>query len=233
MSQSLDLYRLQSIDAQRDQACARVKEIERIMNEDRRVIEATELVNRSKRDLENTRRRLHQAEENVQSQTIKIEETEAALYSGRVRNPKELQDLQNEVAALKRHLETLENNQLEIMIAVEKAEEAQAKVEETLNRLLTQVKQEQAGLLGEREHLQRDLERLENEHAILANSIPDQSRQLYERLRQQKRGLAVARVTENACSACGTTLTPAEWQAARAPHQISLCPTCGRILYAG
>jgi uncharacterized protein involved in exopolysaccharide biosynthesis len=46
-------------------------------------------------------------------------------------------------------------------------------------------------------------------------------------------GLALATVADESCEACGSSLTPAEIQAAKAPGRITLCPSCGRILYAG
>ena len=61
---------------------------------------------------------------NVNKQKVKIEQSEASLYSGNVTNPKELQDLQNEAAALKRYLVTLEDRQLEAMLEVETAEQS-------------------------------------------------------------------------------------------------------------
>ena len=55
---------------------------------------------------------LRVAEAEAEAQKIKIEHTEASLYGGSVHNPKELQDLQRDVASLKKHLTTLEERQL-------------------------------------------------------------------------------------------------------------------------
>lgn len=57
----------------------------------------------SQADLHNTRHDLKTAEAEAEAQKIKIEQTEASLYGGSVHNPKELQDLQREVASLKKH----------------------------------------------------------------------------------------------------------------------------------
>ncbi|MFN2235225.1 MAG: C4-type zinc ribbon domain-containing protein [Anaerolineales bacterium] len=45
-------------------------------------------------------------------------------------------------------------------------------------------------------------------------------------------GVAVAKVEDRACKACGSTLTASLNQAARSPSQIVFCDSCGRILYA-
>ncbi len=66
-------------------------------------------------------RAVKQAEVDAQNQRLKIEQIEASLYSGKGHSPKELLDLQDDVAALKRHLITLEDTQLEAMLAAEES----------------------------------------------------------------------------------------------------------------
>ena len=46
----------------------------------------------------------HKSEDEAQSQQIKIQQAELSLYGGLVRNPKELQDLQADIASLKETL---------------------------------------------------------------------------------------------------------------------------------
>lgn len=233
MSQSSDLYRLQHIDTQQDQAQARLREIEQILQSDPALRRAESVLAEAEKNLQATQKALKSAEEAVETQNIKIEQSEAALYGGKVHNPKELQDLQNEVKSLKKYLITLEDSQLEAMIAQEEAEEKYQASQAGLAETQKQASEEKAGLRGERDGLLKDLERLASERQVIAKVIPESNLTLYLRLRQQKRGVAVAEVQDSTCSACGATLTPAERQTARSPHQLSLCPSCGRILYAG
>ena len=122
MSQPFKLFRLQQLDSQLDQGRGRLREIEATLNDSAALNQAQERASQAEAGLVTAQKTLNRAEENVQAQQIKIEQTEAALYGGKVRNPKELQDLQNESAALKRFLDTLEERQLEALIAVEEAE---------------------------------------------------------------------------------------------------------------
>lgn len=233
MSLSSDLFRLQKIDTQRDQAYSRVREIEAILRRDEALIQAQDFAASAERNLMTAQMNLKKMEEAARLHSIKIEQNQASLYGGHVRNPKELQDLQNESAALKRHLAILEDDQIEAMIAVEAAEKeleiARSKVKDAEAKAV----EKQASLLGERDRLQRDITQIESERLSLARSIPAENINAYERLRQQKRGIAVARATDETCSICGAMLTPKEWQLARSPHQLFYCPSCGRILYAG
>ena len=224
---------MQKIDSQRDQAANRIREIDKIIAADQTLRQAQETLSGAEKTLREAQRALHAAEEVVQMQNNKIELNQAALYGGKVRNPKELQDLQNESAALKRHLAVLEDQQLESMLALETAENLHLDAEKRMKLTIGQVGEQQAALIGERDRLIKMIERLDAERLAASHSLPSDSIVLYERLRPNKHGMAVTSVSEKTCDACGHTLTPGEWQAARAPNQLCFCPSCGRILYAG
>lgn len=233
MSRSFSLYRLQRIDSQMDRLEARLAEIEIALGQDTALRKAKAQVDQASAHLEEELKSLRRAEEAVQGQRIKIEQTEATLYGGKVRNPKELQDMQNEAAALKRYLGVLEDRQLEAMISVEAAENdlAAAKSAQEKSRAESAVKN--SSLMAEEENLSRELERLSGERSAATPSIEDQDLALYEQLRKQRRGVAVAKVSDNACDACGSTLNSTLLNMARLPSQIARCDVCGRILYGG
>ncbi|HSK67413.1 MAG TPA: hypothetical protein VK888_10815, partial [Anaerolineales bacterium] len=122
MSAALGLYRLQQVDSQMDQARARLKTIQQTLENDAELRAASDLLASAEDRLREAERLLKQSEQEVEKQRTKIQLAEASLYGGRVHNPKELQDLQQDVASLKRHLETLEERQLEAMEVAEQAE---------------------------------------------------------------------------------------------------------------
>ncbi len=233
MSQPFKLYRLQQVDSQLDQARARLHQIEITLNENSALQQAQARYEDSEVRLNDARKALHRAEEEVRAQGIKIEQSEASLYGGKIHNPKELQDLQKEIAALKRHNSVLEDRQIECMIAVEDAEGVSQQAGIELKAVQEQMAGQHAALFKERDSLVKDIHRMEQERHATAATIEADDIQLYEQLRQARRGVAVAKVSDNACSACGSTLTPAAMQAARSPNQLTRCSFCGRILYAG
>ena len=233
MNLSFKLYRLQQIDSQLDRAQARLREIETALSEDQAVRQAKTRLQEADDALQSNRKLLRQAEDAVQEQRLKIEQTQATLYSGRVRNPEELPDLQNEAAALKRYRSVLEDRQLEAMIAVEEAEAVQKTAAADLETVISKFAQQHSDLTKEQNILLSDIERVENERKATVSSIPEDALKLYEQLRQQRRGVAVAKVTDKACSACGSTLNAVLLSAARSPNKISRCDICGRILYGG
>ena len=232
MSAALGLYRLQQVDSQIDQIQARLKWIQQTLENDLDLRMASEQLATAETRHTEAERALRLTETEVEKQNSKIQQAETSLYGGRVHNPKELQDLQKDVSSLKRHLETLEERELEAMIAVESAEKD---LESSKNRLAlvnSKLHEQNQDLNVERETLQRSLERLSAERLAVVTDIANQTLNVYEQLRRQKRGLAISTIAENACEACGTTLTPSQQQNARSTSQLFHCPTCGRILYA-
>jgi predicted nucleic acid-binding Zn-ribbon protein len=233
MSKPFILFRLQQIDNKINSARSRLDEIEIALKDDsrlRRVQEQTETISQT---LQEAQKALQTAERNVQDQQAKIQQSEAILYSGKVRNPKELQDIQSEAVALKSYLIVLEDRQLDTMMIVEEAEIKHKEVSKNLKSVEAETTAKVTNLEQEKLNLLRDLDLLESErHVAIGGASPDDLK-IYELLRTQKNGVAVAKVSGKNCMACGSTLTAALLQAAQSPNQLTRCASCGRILYVG
>jgi predicted nucleic acid-binding Zn-ribbon protein len=231
MSQTLSLYRLQQTDSQIDRIQARLQANQKILDDDVELHLAKEQAETATVHLHSVDQGLKETELAVQSQRIKIEQTESSLYGGKGYSPKELQDMQNDVAALKRHHITLEDTQLEAMLAAEEAEKIYQTAQARLQAAIKSSAEQNQNLQDEQVTLQKELQKLFAERGANAGTIPAEALGLYDQLRQQRRGIAVAVISDKSCSACGSGLSPAQIQASRSSSQIALCPSCGRILY--
>jgi uncharacterized protein len=231
MSQVLDLYRLQKIDSRRDQISIRLLEIDKIISEDQTLTQAEAQSEKGKQLLHKNKTTLKVSEDAVRSQQLKIEETTSALYGGLIKNPKELQDLQQEIISIKKQLVKSEDQQLEAMISVEQAEAQFQLSLSNISVVKAQMISKHSTLIGEQTNLRKEYDKLDTERQAVISSISLESLKLYDRLRVQKRGIAVTTLKDSSCDSCGATLTRSEWQLARSPTQISYCPSCGRILY--
>lgn len=232
MSAALGLYRLQQVDSRIDQIQARLKAIQQTLENDLELRAATDQLAAAETEHRDAERALKSSEAEVEKQRIKIEQAEASLYGGQVHNPKELQDLQKDIASLKRHLETLEERELQAMLSVEDIEKELQTAKTTLERVQLNLKEQNQDLARESETLNKELERLHSEHQAVLTNIATQALNVYDQLRKQKRGIAVTTVADSSCEACGTTITASQQQNARSASQLFHCPTCGRILYA-
>jgi predicted nucleic acid-binding Zn-ribbon protein len=212
---------------------ARLSRVGEILGDNVELREALEGVKSADEVWFEAERNRRRSEEEAQGQQIRIQQAESSLYGGKVQNPKELQDLQADIGSLKRHLAALEERELEAMLRSEEAQAALGQAQEKLQKLQVRLSDEHRELIAQQEALQRDLQSLRAEREAAVSAVAAERLSIYEDLRRERRGVAVAEVSEDACGACGTTLTAALQQSARHTTQLVHCPSCGRILYAG
>jgi uncharacterized protein len=233
MSRPFKLYRLQQIDSQLDWIKNRLADIDTALREDEQVRTARVIAEKADQNLQQAQKALRRAEDEVRSQRIKIEQSEASLYGGKIHNPKELKDLENEVASLKRFLSVLEDRQLEAMLAEEEALNIQRQAGQAYKQAQSEFEVRGAELIQEQQKISRDQARLEAERSSATGVIEPEDLAIYMQLRKNRRGVAVAKVVDRACSACGSTLNAALLNAVHSPNQLNLCDACGRVLYIG
>jgi predicted nucleic acid-binding Zn-ribbon protein len=232
MSRSTILYELQVIDRQLDQNHNRLGEIAAILADDSKIVSAKNQLKSVNVVLEDATKSLREAEKKVRDQRLKIKQTDAKLYGGKIRNPKELQDLQDEYEALKRFLSVLEDRQLECMLDVDDKNDQMVAAQDVLHKSLEKYQRLDNQLTLERFKIEEENQKFELKRISKSEFIPEDDLRIYERLRKQRFGVAISMVNDRACSACGATLTAALAQSARSPSQITYCETCGRILCA-
>lgn len=232
MSASFGLFRLQQVDSRISRIETRLAKIQEILGNDAELREALGQIKAAEADQTNSERIQQKSEEETHSQQVKIQQTESSLYGGSVHNPKELQDLQADIVSLKKHLANLEERELEAMLKTEAAQTALQATQVGMKNIQAHLANEHRQLLDEQASLMRDLKSLQSERSATTNEVLAEMLAVYEDLRMEKRGVAVAEASENSCSACGSTLSPAVQQSARRAAQLVYCPSCGRILYA-
>jgi predicted nucleic acid-binding Zn-ribbon protein len=233
MSQVITLYRLQKIDSQRDKLHMRLNEIERDIKEDAILNEAHIMHAQALANQRGAHEQVRSTEEAVSVVQIKLEHNQSAQFGSQQHSPKELQDLQSEQTALERRRNELEEEQINAMLILEQADVVMTQVGTNLSEAEQHSISRLSLLRGEQVSIQAELEKSITERQAILSSIPGSLAESYEKLRTQKKGLAVTIISDESCAACGSSLTPRECQLARSPTTINYCPSCGRILYAG
>ncbi len=232
MSTALLLYRLQQIDSRLGQVTTRLSAIRSLLENNAELNAARQQLEAVQQEQHEAEKALKNAEYEAANQRVKLEQVESSLYSGKIQSPKELQDLQNEIASLKRRLGALEDTQLEAMMGVEaalaKLGMAQKELEITQGKIIS----ENATLQTEQSTLQKEADNLNAQRLAVLPAINAETLGLYDSLRQKRSGLAVSVVLENSCNTCGASLTPGYAQSVRTSAQLVHCPMCGRILYS-
>ncbi|MEI7845766.1 MAG: hypothetical protein WCK35_08190 [Chloroflexota bacterium] len=232
MSLTLPLYRLQQIDSRLKLVTARLVSIKNTLENNAELQAASKQYEEAKVRYLQIEKSLKNSEYESATHRIKLEQVEASLYSGRIQNPKELQDLQKEIASIKRNLSAVEDHQLELMMSIEECQVAIITTQKTYEQTQGKVISANASLRTELNSLEKETENLNAQRLAVLPAIDTVSINLYDALRQKRSGLAVSQVIENACDTCGASLTPGLAQSVRTSSQLVLCPMCGRILYS-
>lgn len=229
MNESSHLYRLQCLDSEADARRQRLREIEAALGESEMLRQARRAVEDIQAQAQRCVLRQRDLELQVQGLADKIARSEQHLYNGTIKNPKELDDLQKDIASLRRRRQQLEDELLEVMIEREEVEKAHTQAQEYLGEVEAGWSAQQANLLSERDALQGRLVEIERARATLLTQIEDDILSTYQQLRRRKGGVAVAQVLDGACGACGVALSPGlEWQLRQGKQ--ARCSNCERIL---
>jgi uncharacterized protein len=157
---------------------------------------------------------------------------EQRLYSGSVKNPREMSDLQDKIASLGHRREALEEPLLEAMMESEQGESDVTEAQSQLQRILEQQAEELGALTSEQGSLREKLSELDTAIEQARRTIQDANLALYDKLRARPGGIAVASLdADGECSSCGVQVTSR--QAQQVKHgEVFPCPTCGRILFS-
>lgn len=229
MTREADLYRLQCLDSEGDRKRRRLGEVEAALGESEALKQARRALGSAEALVRRWMVQQRDLELEVQGVSDRISRSEQRLYSGTVKNPKELTDLQAEVAALQRRQQKLEDDLLEAMIEGEEAETAHAQAQRHLDETQAYWSAQQAELMAEREALQGRLAEIEQARVGLLPRIEAGDLSTYQGLRRRKGGLAVVQVRDGACGGCGVAVTSGlEWQLRQ--EGLGYCSNCERMI---
>ena len=230
MHPSKRLYQLQVLDLDRDAKYRRSKVVIASLNEPEALRSAAAALSSAQAEVARARARRRNQELETKTLEAKIANTEERLYSGRVRNPKELTDLQNDSASLRRHRATLDDHLIEAMIDVEEAENAEVQARNTLDKLQAEWQTNQSALTEERGKLEQDIAALTEQRQKSMTDIEPDHLETYKQLRHKYAGLAVAPIEGGGCTTCGVEISDRVLAKTGLTDSLSFCTNCDRIL---
>lgn len=223
------LFQLQEIDLELESDRHTLKLIIGQLGDSNSVIRAQEQMDSEKQVLEEVTRQQQSLDREIEDVTAKLKKVGEDLYGGKIRNPKELTDLQHESESLKANLSRLEEQALEIMERVESASKRVTAADSELNRLKSEWQRQQQKLTADMEKLKNSIAGLEQKRERVVKDIEPQTVEIYQEIRKQ-RGTAVAKVQQGTCLGCRITLPVSDLQRVRGGGMVR-CSSCGRILF--
>ena len=229
MSVTKQLYQLHEVDQEIKSSEQILRQLTGKLGESQALAEARAELTREHQYLAELEGRQHTVEWETDGIVDKLTSTEENLYSGQVKNPKELTNLQHEIDGLKMRRNQLEDKSLEIMDQIEHATAKATTISSQLKKLESEWHSQQKKLSTEIERFTTVLGNLEHRRQLLSTDIDHQVIELYQKLRNEK-GTAIAKVEQGICSGCRISLPTTDLQRVRSGSVVQ-CSSCGRILF--
>jgi len=227
------LNQLQLADSEWDTGSQRLAEVEQTLGPAGDVLQAQEAVGEVQKGIQQARARLRVLELEAGKLDAKLKTNQDRLYGGKVGSPKELSNLEDEAKSLRRSQSKVEDDELELMIAIEAQDAELAERQARLRQMEATWREGQAALLEEKEQLQARLAELEVLRVVLRERIGSADLSLYDDLRRSLGGTAVALLKRGICQSCGVDVPTGEARAVERGESPFFCPVCSRLLYGG
>ena len=225
------LYELQQIDLEIQSSQESLGDIRRQLGESEVLLAVRADILVSKKYLMEIDSQKRDAEWVVEDLRKNIAQVNEKLYGGKIKNPKELLSLEQEVGSFKARLRQKEDNLLDLMTEEETTQARVASETARLEKIEGEWQQEQELLTQRLSEIESQLFDLDQKRNVLTSGIDSQVLKLYEDIKLRK-GQAVVKVEQGRCQGCRLNLPTSELQRARAGTLVQ-CSSCGRILYLG
>lgn len=229
MNAASQLYHLQEIDQELESTEKALREVTSQLGESKAVKSTRDNLLQGEQQLKELAQKQRSVEWEIDDLSNKLSTIEGDLYSGRIRNPKELTNLQQELTGFKAKRNQLEEKALEIMSQAELTQEIATGTGNELKTLETEWQSQQQQLAIELEQLKTALLGLKDRRQLTAAEIEPQAIEIYQEIKRQK-GTAVAKVEQGICRACRIQLPVTELQSTRSGGLVR-CSSCRRILF--
>ncbi|MFC1983692.1 zinc ribbon domain-containing protein [Chloroflexota bacterium] len=229
MSVAKQLYQLQEIDLEIESGERALAQIASQLGESQAVVRTQTKLKLEQQRFEELERQQHSAEWEIDDLVNKLSTTQERLYSGQIKDSKELSNLQHEINGLRARRNQLEDTALEIMDRVELSTASAAKLSNELKTLEAEWHSQQQQLSTDMEQIKTTLSDLERKRQLLSAENDPQTVEFYQEIKKRK-GQAVAKVEQGICHGCRISLPTTDLQRARGDSLVQ-CSSCGRILF--
>lgn len=172
------------------------------------------------------------AEQDVDQVRQRAVRDQQRLDSGSVTSPKDLENLQREIASLAKRQGDLEDVVLEVMERRESAQERVAELTERVGSVQGKIDDSTARRDAALEEIDGETASVTKEREVVSGSVPADLLGLYDKLRAQQGGIGAAKLYQRTCQGCRQELAITELSEIRkaAKDTVVRCENCRRIL---
>ncbi|MDO4436690.1 MAG: C4-type zinc ribbon domain-containing protein [Coriobacteriaceae bacterium] len=143
---------------------------------------------------------------------------------------RQVQDLEEKLGLLAKHLDKLAFDRPNKVQALEEIQEKETKLLAYIKRFEESIVADTKAARAQAAELQASIDELQRRREHLLGKLPEDVRATYERGLKRFKGLCVERIEGNVPTVCRTALQPASMDMLKHADQIAECPYCHRII---
>jgi predicted nucleic acid-binding Zn-ribbon protein len=223
------LYQLQETEIEIESLIKALNACLKKLGENEKLTEARSKLISIHNNLEELKKKQQEIDWKIDDIEARLKKSNDDLYSGRINNPKELSNLQQDVKTMESQRKEQEDASLEIMSQIETVTAEQSAQAVYFKKLEAEWRVEHAALIDETQRLKAEIAKLKEKREAMAALIEPEILEFYNQLKAKK-GLAVSKIEQGMCCGCRISLSTAELQRVRT-GQVVECSSCHRILY--
>lgn len=235
MSRGTRLLELQKVENELRKRITTYKKVQKQLSGSSAVQEAREAYETAGSAEKGARRRQQQSNLELAELVEKIKSQEEELYSGRVKSPKELRNLELEIESLNKRRESVEEGTLFLIEEVESLSQSSVKAKKKYKQTQKATHKRQQILEKQAQVLKRHISKGRHVRQKILPTIDASDLELYRHVQRKKNDpSAVAELKNGVCNACNIEVSSGRRDLIedRNKDNLLICGNCGRILIA-
>uniref|UniRef100_A0A7V3ZVH6 C4-type zinc ribbon domain-containing protein n=1 Tax=candidate division WOR-3 bacterium TaxID=2052148 RepID=A0A7V3ZVH6_UNCW3 len=223
------LWELQQLDNEINYLTKKIQEIpEKIEGLNLHLQQEIKNLEKDKANIINYKKEYKLAEVDLKTCEEKIAQYQIQLYTAKTNE--QYKAFLREIETQKKLKNEIEDKMIELLEKIEATEENIKKREKELETIKVETQKKIEELKEEEEKIKEEIKKREEKRKRLVESLPPNNYEIYEKIKQRRNGIAVAKVENEACNVCYNPIPPQIILEIRKNEKIHYCDYCGRIL---
>ncbi len=193
------------------------------------LVDYQDRVSHQEQMLDDLKKQFRSDEDEVQMIETQVVKSKEKL--GAVKTNKEYQSMLKEIDELKIKSSDLEDQMLEHLDRIESSEKDLTEKKADLADVSYEIQQKQDEIRKNADKQRVEMASMVQKRGEIWNDIEEKLRGVYENVKRQGNGIAMAEIIDGVCQACRMNIPPQLYNDLMRMDSIRMCPHCQRIMY--
>ncbi len=187
------------------------------------------LVDEQEQQLTDVKKAYRSNEDEVQMIEVQIGKSKEKLSA--VKTNKEYQSMLKEIDELSEKSSNIEDQMLADLDRIELYEKELVERRADLEDAQSDIIQKQDEIREKSKLQKAERDDFKDERDKIWGTLDVEIQRIYEKVKQQSNGIAIAAIVDGICQACRINIPPQLYNELRRMDQLRMCPNCQRIMY--